>query len=83
MEREREREREGGREKENRTSAIAMPEGASALLRFSDVAAADTDEALALGTCLGFRVGVISKDVALGTNIQRSRKSATRVRSEG
>jgi hypothetical protein len=33
-----------------------MPEDASALLRFSDVAAAATDAAFALGTCLGFRV---------------------------
>jgi len=33
-----------------------MPEDASALLRFSDVAVAATDAALALGTCSGQRL---------------------------
>ena len=57
-----------------------MPEGASALLRFSDVAAADTDETLALGTCLGLRVEVNPTLVPLGTIIQRRHKPAARVR---
>ena len=63
-----------------RTSAIDRPEDASALFRFSDVAAADTDEALVLGTCRGSRVEVNSKPVALVTSIQRRGESAARVR---